>query len=233
MPLATAFPTSSSRQYHHVDVGAGGNQIFQPNQLNASIGDIVRFNFLAVNHSLTQSDFLLPCSSSGGFETGFHQFNPLNTSGQFVVSLEVRTTRSQWFFCAQKTPVSHCRAGMLFGLNPASQMAQFLQNAQSAAGTGASSGNGSVPASSGTSTSNTTSREALELFPPGNTTGPLVLPLATGSAVSAFGSVGNSTPSSILNQTSFNVGPSIQVEQWTNWLFWGGLVLVTHPLLLS
>ncbi len=145
-PQSSSTPvTSASTRDHSVDVGASGNFLFRPDHLNASVGDVVRFNFLALNHTLTQSELSDPCLSNGGFNTGFRQFNPLNESGKFVVEFKVNTTRSQWFYCAQTIQASHCHRGMVFGLNPSALMKQFVDNALALNTTERSASNTSWP----------------------------------------------------------------------------------------
>jgi plastocyanin len=119
----------STSQIHEVIVGAGNNLTFTPNTIDAGIGDIIKFTFLALNHTLTQSSLELPCTNLGGFSTGFNQFNPQNISGQYLVEYLIKTLDPQWFFCAQTKPKSHCRAGMVFALNPGSQMSSFMSAA--------------------------------------------------------------------------------------------------------
>lgn len=121
--------TNASAQAHHVTVGAGNTLTFTPNELDAGIRDIVKFTFLALHHTLTQSSLELPCTNLGGFSTGFNQFNPKNISGEFIVEYAVRTLDPQWFFCAQTKAKSHCQAGMVFALNPGDKMGNFLSAA--------------------------------------------------------------------------------------------------------
>jgi plastocyanin len=83
---------------HLVDVGTGEGFAYTPSQLNASIGDTVRFNFLGKNHSVTQSDLASPCTYNRGFDTGFNQFNPLNISGKFIVDFQVSVSTPLWFY---------------------------------------------------------------------------------------------------------------------------------------
>jgi plastocyanin len=124
--------TSPSHPTSTVTVGAGGELVFSPSTLNATLGTIVSFNFLSLNHTLTQSTLSSPCHSNGRFDTGFRQFNPANESGVFVVNYEVTSLAPQWFFCAQTINRSHCKAGMVFSLNPRGAQKQFLQNVLSA-----------------------------------------------------------------------------------------------------
>ncbi|MCJ1335740.1 hypothetical protein MMC09_001013 [Bachmanniomyces sp. S44760] len=124
--------TSATRaaETFHVDVGTFNGKVqFVPDQLNAEIGDIVLYNFLAKSHSLTQSNFSTPCTANGEFDTGLNQPNPKNISGLFVIPFEVKTKSPQWFYCKQPGPPNHCGLGMVFGLNPAGKMDQFIKNA--------------------------------------------------------------------------------------------------------
>ena len=146
----TAMTTSSgAKATHKVQVGADGDLIYGPNQVNASVGDVIEFNFLAENHTVTQSSFNTPCTYNGGFDTGFNQDNPQNISGKFIKSFTVNTTQPTWFYCRQTVKVNHCGKGMVFGLNPAGKMDQFIKNAE------AQNGNlttGSAPTSTGSGT---------------------------------------------------------------------------------
>ena len=44
----------------HIIIGDHGNLSFSPNTLNTTVGTILRFNFLSLNHTLTQSRFRDP-----------------------------------------------------------------------------------------------------------------------------------------------------------------------------
>ncbi|KAI9777780.1 MAG: hypothetical protein M1839_008575 [Geoglossum umbratile] len=136
----TATTTIAPKRTHTVDVGPASELVFKPNQLNATIGDIIQFDFWALNHTLTQSSFQNPCIDSGKFNTGFNQFNPQNISGKFLVHFEIVTESPQWFYCAQTVQISHCQAGMVFGLNTAGSMGQFLNNTVTAASLDTSGG---------------------------------------------------------------------------------------------
>lgn len=117
----------ASKQTHYVKVGNFSGQVqFIPDNVNAEVGDVVLYDFLKQSHSLTQSEFLTPCTYNGGFDTGLNQMNPTNVSGLFVVPFEVTTKKPQWFYCKQQ---GHCGKGMVFGLNPGNKMDQFRQNA--------------------------------------------------------------------------------------------------------
>ena len=85
-----------SNQTPHVDVGAfNGIVKFVPDNINAETSDVVEYDFLKMSHSLTQSEFLTPCTHNGGFDTGLNQVNPKNTSGLFIIPFEVKTKQPQ------------------------------------------------------------------------------------------------------------------------------------------
>ncbi|KAF2728555.1 hypothetical protein EJ04DRAFT_409330, partial [Polyplosphaeria fusca] len=109
-------------------VGASGHLDFNPSSVSATNGTILRFDFLGLNHTLTQSSLKHPCSNASMFDTSFGQFNPSNISGKFLVDFEVEHERPQWFYCAQAAPMSHCEAGMVFSLNPNDSQNEFLNN---------------------------------------------------------------------------------------------------------
>ncbi|KAF2278983.1 uncharacterized protein EI97DRAFT_361235, partial [Westerdykella ornata] len=110
-------------------VGAAGQLAFNPDSLSVSKGTVLRFNFLGLNHTLTQSSLAHPCLNSTKFDSRFRQFNPLNISGNFMVEYEMKTEDPQWFYCAQEAPKSHCCSGMVFSLNPGDKMLEFKNNA--------------------------------------------------------------------------------------------------------
>jgi hypothetical protein len=112
-----------------VQVGPGADLLFQPNYMDANVGDTVLFQFFKLNHTLTQSTLERPCTPDHRFDSGFRQFNPTNQLGM-TLSFSVNTFDPQWFFCRQNVPVSHCQAGMVFAINPGDQMDDFLSNAR-------------------------------------------------------------------------------------------------------
>ena len=113
-------------------MGKEGELVFAPSTLDVAPGSVIVFNFLGLNHTLTESELEDPCRSNGGFDTGFAQFNPANVSGRFVVEYKVADISPRWFFCAQSAKRPHCQAGMVFSLNPGGRQMQFLDNALAA-----------------------------------------------------------------------------------------------------
>ncbi|KAI9675712.1 MAG: hypothetical protein M1817_001079 [Caeruleum heppii] len=148
---------------HKVEVGALGQLIFKPNQIEAAVGDVVEFKFLARNHSVTQSNFRTPCIPNGGVDLGF-QFNAANAS-DITRSITITDTRPTWFYCKQALPVSHCGKGMVFGINPAGRMDAFIRNAEMQNGTGSAMGSGAsgflVPTGTGSPAATGTSGVAV------------------------------------------------------------------------
>lgn len=114
---------------HKIQVGAKGKLKFAPRKLDAQVGDILHFQFLAVNHTLTQSTLQNPCSPNGIFDTKFLHANPINRTDNKLTYL-VQNSDPQYFYCAQTIPYSHCNAGMVFALNPGDTFKEFLSNAE-------------------------------------------------------------------------------------------------------
>ena len=157
----TTTTAAGAHKTHHVDVGTFGGVVkFVPNTVDAAIGDVVEYNFLAKSHSLTQSDFKTPCTYNGGFDTGLNQANPNNITRLHVVPFTVSTTSPQCFYFKQQGPPNHCGKGMVFGLNPGSQakMDQFVANAIAQNGnlTGTASSTAAVTSATSSSTSTST-----------------------------------------------------------------------------
>jgi len=110
--------------------------LFKPNNITADVGDVVRFNMLGKAHSVTQSQFARPCIHNGSFDTQL-QPNDKNTTGIIFEEFEVNIATPLWFYCKQTVAVSHCGKGMVFGINPKSQlqMEMFIEMAEAQNGT--------------------------------------------------------------------------------------------------
>lgn len=93
---------------------ANASTIFSPQNIRASVGDIIRFNFTLGNHTAIQSTFAAPCqpvhdtnSTVDGFNSGFRD----TVNGTAVTQLDVPITADNnknvplWFYdfntCAQ------------------------------------------------------------------------------------------------------------------------------------
>lgn len=128
-------PTNGTGKVFNVVVGADGQLKYKQDNVNAAIGDIIRFDFNSTNHTVTESTFDAPCSpKAGGFKSGF-QFNNQSRTGVLPpVDFKVDRTTPIWFYCGQKNPVSHCGKGMVFAVNPAGKFDEFVNKAKAAEG---------------------------------------------------------------------------------------------------
>jgi len=147
--FAVAFAQSNTI---FVKVGANNTLAYDPPFVTANTGDIIAFQFLARNHTVTQSTFASPCqfmtSPSAGIDSGYQAVSPGATEipqWSFTVS---NSSTPLWFYCAQ---VGHCKQGMVFAVNPtaAKSYSAFLANAvgnstSSTGSTSPSSASGSV-----------------------------------------------------------------------------------------
>ncbi|TVY15895.1 putative GPI-anchored cupredoxin [Lachnellula arida] len=126
---------SNSTKVHYVVVGAEGKLLYKDNQIIASIGDIIRFDFNSTNHTVTQSTLQKPCEPlKGGFDTGFTHFNDQNRTGVLPpVDFTVSVSTPLWFYCAQPKG-THCQKGMVLGINPGNKFPEFLSAATASIG---------------------------------------------------------------------------------------------------
>lgn len=96
--------------------------VYSPNNIKAAVGDMVQFQFVAGNHTVTQSTFDLPChpiNSVSPNVTGFHSgYMPAAAgaaSGQIpTYTVQVNNTTPIWVYCAQG---KHCQSGMVMVIN--------------------------------------------------------------------------------------------------------------------
>jgi len=111
--VATAAALVRAETYN-VTVGAANNLTFTPTHLAANPGDIITFIFQSGSHTATQSTFTSPCTAlHGGVDSG-----PLPPTGALTPSTfnyTVPSSQSVWFFSAT---AAHCKAGMVFAVNP-------------------------------------------------------------------------------------------------------------------
>ncbi|KAI0691378.1 Cupredoxin [Cytidiella melzeri] len=89
---------------------------FNPSSVMAAPGDTLTFQFVAKNHSVTQSTFTAPCTpmNAMSIDSGFM---PISDPGQVLnFTVTVNDTNPVWFYCKQV--LNHCESGMVFALNP-------------------------------------------------------------------------------------------------------------------
>ncbi|KAJ3731233.1 hypothetical protein DFJ43DRAFT_1080576 [Lentinula guzmanii] len=141
-----------------VIVGGNSTITYNPTSINATNGDVIQFQFVSKNHTVTQSTFAAPCTAmAGGVDSGFQDV-ATNASTFPVWSFTLTNTSAPlWFFCAQ---TGHCaNDGMVFAVNPtAAKSFEAFQTAALATGTGTNSTTTNSTASatsSGASTSST------------------------------------------------------------------------------
>ncbi|KAJ6461648.1 hypothetical protein DFH09DRAFT_1011607, partial [Mycena vulgaris] len=102
-----------------VKVGENNGTTFNPTSVTAAVGDQIAFQFIAKNHTVTQSTFGTPCSimttPTQGIDSGF-QAVPSGAAQIPEWSFTVNNASAPlWFFCAQ---TGHCAKGMVFAVNP-------------------------------------------------------------------------------------------------------------------
>ncbi|KAK0198456.1 hypothetical protein F5146DRAFT_1019692 [Armillaria mellea] len=133
-PAAT--PGSLEGNIIKVTVGGSNQLVFNPTRVSAQPRDIIMFEFESKNHTVTQSSFADPCrqlNANGtiGFDSGFHPVTDNATLPTFNIT--VNDTAPIWAYCRQKTPASHCGAGMVFAINSDEQSARNFSAFQSLA----------------------------------------------------------------------------------------------------
>jgi plastocyanin len=104
-----------------VTVGANNTQKYSPESLKADVGDMIQFQFVAGNHTATQSTFDNPCqpiamhSNATGFHSGFQPAAASSSMGMTsTYSIQVTDTKPIWVYCAQG---KHCENGMVMVVN--------------------------------------------------------------------------------------------------------------------
>lgn len=119
----TGVPTATGPAVtHSVKVGGLVDNVtvlkYNPEYVKANVGDVIRFDILAANHTVTESSFDYPCVPNGGIDSGFRP-NKDNIPGAQLFTINVGDNKPKWFYCAQPgNGKPHCQAGMVFAINP-------------------------------------------------------------------------------------------------------------------
>jgi hypothetical protein len=97
----------------------GTSLTYSPNNIVAAKGDMVQFQFMPKNHTVTQSNFDDPCTpiSSHSNITGvFSGFMPVSETDTSIptYTILINATTPMWIYCAQ---AKHCQAGMSMVIN--------------------------------------------------------------------------------------------------------------------
>lgn len=100
-----------------VQVGPGGRLVYEPDFVNAAIGDEIVFEFNPKNHSVTESSsYGSPCvPKPGGTTSGFQPVGANATANTTSFRTVVNSTEPALFHCGQ---TGHCAKGMVFMINP-------------------------------------------------------------------------------------------------------------------
>jgi plastocyanin len=122
--IATALlGLASAQTVHVVSVSSASKSLtFSPDNLKASVGDMIQFQFLAGNHSVVQSNFDNPCTpiqqhvaNMTGMFSGYMDVAASASTGMIpVYTMEVTTDKPLWLYCSQS---KHCQAGMVMVVN--------------------------------------------------------------------------------------------------------------------
>lgn len=121
-----------------VTVGGPNNfEGFNPHSLKVGQGSRVHFDFLAVNHTLTESTFKNPCQKKDGalIDTDFNNANPNNIRNLHPFDYTFASDEARYFYCKQGagTSDSHCGHGEVFAVNvDERQFKEFQERAKAA-----------------------------------------------------------------------------------------------------
>ncbi|KAG5297618.1 hypothetical protein I7I48_06784 [Histoplasma ohiense] len=115
-------PPMQQGKEHRVIVGGEAGLVYQPETINAAIGDMVVFEFMSQNHTATQSTFNKPCvRMAQGIDSGFMPNTDNTVNPPPNMKFQVTTLDPVWMFCAQG---KHCEKGMVFSINPTAEKSQ-------------------------------------------------------------------------------------------------------------
>ncbi|KAK2607893.1 hypothetical protein N8I77_006536 [Diaporthe amygdali] len=121
--LAVLAGVASAQKVQVVTVSTANNSlVYTPDNIKASAGEMVQFQFVAGNHTVTQSTFDQPCTPINSIMsnvTGFHSgYQPAAASKQTgmipTYSIMINDTKPLWVYCAQ---AKHCQSGMVMVIN--------------------------------------------------------------------------------------------------------------------
>jgi plastocyanin len=110
-------PVAPQGVEHRVKVGENGGLTFNPTTVKANVRDTIVFEFIAKNHTATQSSFGAPCqklANAAGFDSGFMPVKA-DAATPPTYSITVNDTKPIWVYCRQ---TGHCGSGMVFAVNP-------------------------------------------------------------------------------------------------------------------
>ncbi|KAG6905991.1 hypothetical protein DXG01_016451 [Tephrocybe rancida] len=172
--VAAALIPIVAAETFNILVGQNGELTYTPESVIAKAGDIVNFQFVSKNHTVTQSTFLKPCepltTPTVGIDSGFQAVPTDATSfPQYSITIQDGRPRSAlcritdqeylnvadqtpfWFYCAQ---APHCSKGMVFAINPTEAKSYATFKATAMGGTSGSTTNAPTPSGSATNSPN-------------------------------------------------------------------------------
>jgi len=123
--LAQAQAPTTPPTNHVIQVGVDATgapaTAFTPSNITAAAGDMVTFEFVAGNHTVSQSTFADPCAlafnlatNTPGATSGFVPADATKATMPSWAIQVVNASTPLWFFC-ERTP--HCMNGMVFSIN--------------------------------------------------------------------------------------------------------------------
>lgn len=119
--LSPSATTSSVQQTHTISVGNGDHK-FNPSVTQASVGDLIEFDFFPPNHSVVRAEYKFPCipyEDTGidkvGFFSGFHPVDVLLSNPPKWTVL-INDSYPIFFYCS--APGSCINYGMVGVINP-------------------------------------------------------------------------------------------------------------------
>ncbi|KAG8162411.1 hypothetical protein KVR01_008176 [Diaporthe batatas] len=121
--LAVMAGVASAQKVQVVTVSTANNSlVYTPDNIKASAGEMVQFQFVAGNHTVTQSTFDQPCtpissimSNVTGFHSGYQPAAASQQSGMIpTYTVMINDSKPIWLYCAQG---KHCQNGMVMVIN--------------------------------------------------------------------------------------------------------------------
>lgn len=114
---------ASAQKVQVVTVSTANNSlVYTPDNIKANPGEMVQFQFVAGNHTVTQSTFDQPCtpistvqSNVTGFHSGYQPAAASKETGMIpTYTLMINDSKPIWLYCAQG---KHCQSGMVMVIN--------------------------------------------------------------------------------------------------------------------
>lgn len=196
--LAVMAGVASAQKVQVVTVSTANNSlVYTPDNIKANAGEMVQFQFVAGNHTVTQSTFDQPCTPISTIQTnvtGFHSgYQPAAASKETgmipTYTVMINDSKPIWLYCAQG---KHCQSGMVMVINENTSanatrsLTEFKSLASKATSNTAPSGGSTTGGTTGTGTGTGTesgSSASPSSSSPGQTT-------AAGSMVKVGSSLG-------------------------------------------